>query len=312
MQWIWWLLAIDLALRVTVRSWPGVKPDRYNITCRRGVFVLPGVLADAKNQVTPIREELFQLGDLYYCKYGLLGGRVIYSPSVVKRLLARKILRQARANHLGEIILCAISLGGTVALDVAAELRRLAPDEFDIKLLALESVSGSENLLSGGNVVAPIMRWARFIPSGLILGTVLGVVIAIPQALWFNQLPKESEIEDDIVIKGVAYSKAAIQRKAKHDMAGYLIGVLFRELAHMSSSQLDASRLACFSKIVYIEYTLHNVTVSQPAERNKWQAVAAKAGVPFTYWQVESPHVALWQMPTASRKALSQAVSELL
>ena len=58
-------------------------------------------------------------------------------------------------------------------------------------------------------------------------------------------------------------------------------------------------------------YTWNNVTLRQPDERELWRVASRRAGVHFTFWSVETPHVALAQMPSASIKILSQALEEV-
>lgn len=300
-QLILLVLAADLTLRVLVRGRPIVTAEDRTSN-DTGLFVIPGVLGDPRNQVSPVKDVLTKHGRLLYCRWG----RVFYSPSRNKRVFASEILRLSDYLDIKRKVLFGVSLGGTVALDVAVEMHKLAPDAEKPLLVVLDGVgSGPKNLLSGGNILAPAARWLRFLPFGLITILVFGLIVTVPMSLFINQGPKDSEIEDGL-------DKEQVKRKAKSDMSWYFTGAFLRQMAHMAQSRLTTNRLLAVSSIVYVQYTQNNVTLHQPAECDAWREAAEAAGVPFTHYTVEAPHVALAQMPTVSSKALEQALGGLL
>ena len=309
LDWVLAYLTFDLLLRIVVRGMPTVKREKRGVTSNGvGIFVEPGILANAKNQISPIADLLRAHGTLFYCTLG----RVVYSPSWVRRRHARKIVRMIYKHNLNRVVFCAVSLGATTSLDVMEELARIAPELPKPELIVFDGVgSGSKNLLSGGNVAGPVCSWLRFFPIGLITRVVLESIIEVPKSC-LNKGPVADEIEDDIVIDGESYTKEAIQKKAKKDMSWYLLGVFLRQVAHMHESHLTEKRMSNVWSVAYFEYTWHNVTVKQPDERNAWQAAAEAAHVPFKYWSVEAPHAALAQMPEHSRAVVGPALQEIL
>ena len=309
----WWHVVllcwfIDLALRFIVRGRPTVYGEGKVLQGRTGIFSEPGILAQAENQMAPIADLLRKYGAMYYCTIG----RIVYSPSHVARRHARRIAEIARAQKLDKLIFVGVSLGGTTALDVAEQLQKIAPDLPKPELILFEGIgSGSKNLLSGGNVAAPIFAWLRFVPIGLVARVVIESIIEVPKSLWINQGPKDSEIEDDIVINGTPYTKEETKKKAQKDMSWYLLGVFARQMVHMHASRLTDKRLQRFARIAYFEYTLHNVTVHQPAERLAWQSAAESAGVEFLHWEIATPHVAFWQAPSENRQVIGRALESM-
>ena len=228
-QWLVLALAIDFALRVVVRGWSKVTADTDNSSAKKG-FIIPGVLAEAKNQISPVRDVLAEHGRLYYCNWG----RVFYSPSAITKRFAREIVWQTRVDNLTQPVIVGVSLGGRVALDVAKEIRRIAPD-IRPGLVVLDGIgSGPKNLLSGGKILAPIARWARFIPFGLITILVFGAVVTIPLSLFVNQGPVDSQIE-------LGLNKHKVKVKAKKDMSWYFTGAFLRQMAHLAKPALSSA-----------------------------------------------------------------------
>ncbi len=308
MNWVIIALAVDFGLRFVILGWPRITAPVRQYKGGTGLYIFPGVLADARNQVSPIWDVLHDYGRLFY---GNLS-RVLYSPWMIKHRFAKQIAQIDRKFELEQDVLVGISLGATIALDVNDQLFKNDPHRQKPGLIVFDGVAGPENLLSGGNVAGPVFRVLRWVPIGFVSGTVIGAVIALLQYLWINQVPKDAEIEDDILQGGQPVTKEDVKQKAKKDMAGYLFGVFARQMVHISAGKVTPERLSRFAWIQYYEYTWHNVTVSQPAERRKWQEAAHKASVPFDLWQIEAPHVAFAQMPTATKKALAQALPRFL
>lgn len=296
---IYWLLVIDFALRFVILGWPRVSDAAGNYRGGNGFFLFPGVLAETQNQFMPVREALQPFGRLFYANFDRT--RAIFSPWRNKRVFAKRILELDSKYQFNQVVLGGCSMGAGVALDVNDELHRRNPTMRKPGLVVFDGVGGSENLLSGGNILGPIAPWLRVIPIGFFTGLLISSVFTIVQSLWINQLPKDAEIEEGL-------DKEAVKRKAKRDMAWYQTSVFLRQMAYMHTNTVTPKRLSRFAWIVYFEYTDHNVTLSQPAERNKWAAMAREAGVAFSTWPIESPHVAFAQMPTVSIKAILQGL----
>lgn len=298
MKWVLGFMIVDYLLRFVVLGWPKMIDKNRLSKGGNGLFIFPGVLGEPYNQVGPIRDLLERHGNLFYGKIG----RVLYSPWMVRHRFTDQIEKIERRYEFSQGVLVGISLGACIALDVNDQRFRNDPHAQKYGLMVYDGVAGPKNLLSGANIAAPIfcvIRWLN--PLGLISGTILGTLLMIPQGIWINQGPKDDEIEDGL-------DKKAVQKKAKWDMFGYLPNVFARQMVHIAASEVTAERLARFAWVQYFEYDWKNVTVSQPSEREKWRRAAIEAGVPFDYWMIDAPHVAFAQMPTASRKVLSQAL----
>ncbi|MDB5176543.1 MAG: hypothetical protein JWN75_211 [Candidatus Saccharibacteria bacterium] len=302
MNWVLVFIIVDYLLRFVVLGLPKINDTLDSCEGKYGLYIFPGVLGESFNQIGPIRDVFSQYGRLFYGKIG----RVIYSPTLVKRRFARQIELAEKTHGYDKGVLVGISLGACIALDVNDQRFENNPNAEKYGLIVFDGVAGSKNLLSGGNIFAPIFRVLRWmIPIGLISGLIIGMLIMIPQGLWINQGPKDEEIEDGL-------DKEQVKKKAKRDMFGYLPGVFARQLVHIAASEVNAERLSRFAWIQYYQYDWKNVTVNQPGERLKWQEIAREAEVPFDYRVIDAPHVAFAQMPTVSRKALSQGLPRFL
>jgi hypothetical protein len=287
---ILWLL--DIALRICVPGFLSVTEGNYNTLYRdRGLYIIPGVLHEARNQISPVEKAFSQWGQSYYVNWG----RWLYSPTVNKYVLARRIAnakRKQRSYYFNDVLV-ATSLGGSVALDTAERLHKIAPDLPKPGLIVLEGVAGSENLLAGGNIAGPVFRAARwFVPLGLVGLSLVNVIVLPLQYFVLNKPPKDGEIEDGL-------DKEAVKRKARRDMFGYSVSTFTRQTAHMNACKLTPDKLRNFAWVQYYSCTKGNVTVRQPEEMNKWNQAAVRAGVYFHRVEVETPHVAFEQMPSA-------------
>ncbi len=283
-----WLL--DIALRICVPGFLTVKQGRYNPHYHdRGLYVIPGVLAESKNQLSPIARAIRDWGQLYYVNWG----RWLYSPTINKRVLAMHIANNKRRQRSSchRDVLVAVSLGASVALDTGAWLRKIAPDQLKPGLIVFDGVAGSENLKAGGNIGGPVFRVLRwFVPLGLVGLSVINLIVLPVQYFLLNQPPKDDEIQDGL-------DKEAVKRKARRDMFGYSISAFTRQTAHMSACKLTPDKLRSFAWVQYYYCTWNNGTLDQPAEVDKWEHAAYQAGVRFNAVEVETPHNAFAQMP---------------
>ncbi|USN96201.1 MAG: hypothetical protein H6797_03935 [Candidatus Nomurabacteria bacterium] len=304
MSWLWVTVVVLWGLDIVARiiAWGGlnIQPDGLLKDGERRLYVIPGVLAEAKNQISPLRPILSQWGRLIYVNWG----KWFYSPSMNKHVLAQRIVEDRRQYDAGDIVLVASSLGGSVSLDVGERLHEIAPD---IKpgLIVFDGIAGSSNLKGPGKILGPVVRYGRWlIPLGFVGITLLNLVL-MPIAKRMNEgaLPKDDEIEDGL-------NKKAIQDKARKDMAGYAVfTTLFRQTAHMSATKVTPEKLRNFSYVQYYCCTLDNVTVQQPKEARKWRNAASKARVPFNAVEVKSPHDAYAQMPKLWRSKVGKNLS---
>lgn len=297
----WVLLwACDVALRFVILGWPRVSDAAGNYRGGTGIFLFPGVLAEAVNQFAPVREALQPFGRLFYANFDLT--RAIFSPWRNKRVFAKRIAQLDTKYQFDQKVFAGCSMGAGVALDVRDEMHRRNPTDLRKPgLIVFDGVGGSENLLSGGNIGGPVMTYLRWLPIGFFAGLLVSSVVTVVQSLFINQLPKDAEIEVGLDIE-------AVKAKAKRDMSWYQTAVFLRQLAYMHRNRVTPERLARFAWIVYFEYTDHNVTLSQPAERNKWSQMAHQAGVPFANWSIDAPHVAFAQMPELNKKMILQGL----
>lgn len=299
---IWALLwACDVALRFVILGWPRMSDAVGNYRGGTGMFLFPGILAEAVNQFTPIRAAIQPYGRMFYANFDLT--RAIFSPWRNKRVFAKRIAQLDAKYQFDQKVFFGCSMGAGVALDVRDEMHRLNPeDQRKPGLVVFDGVGGSENLLSGGNIGGPLMTYARWIPIGFFSGLILSsLFMYFVQMRFLNQPPKDAEIEVGLDIK-------AVKAKAMRDMSWYQTSVFLRQLAYMHRNRVTPERLAKFAWIVYFEYTDHNVTLSQPAERSKWSKMAHEAGVPFTSWTIDAPHVAFAQMPELNTKMILQGL----
>lgn len=297
MHWIMWLWAADVALRFIILGRPRISDDAGG---RGGVamFLFPGILAETVNQFTPIRKSLEAYGRLFYANFDMT--RAIYSPWHNKRVFAKSINKLDAKHQFDQVVLVGCSMGATVALDVNDEMHLRNPSMQKPGLVVFDGIGGTNNLVFPMNVAAPVAAYLRFVPVGFFCGLFLSSILMVG-AYFINPLPADDEIEFGL-------DKKAVKKKARRDMGGYQLSVQVRQLVHMRASKVTPERLSRFAWIVYFEHTDHNVTLRQPAEMNKWAAMAYSANVPFASWDIESPHVAFAQMPRIANKRIVEAL----
>jgi hypothetical protein len=183
-------------------------------------------------------------------------------------------------------------MGGLLSLDVVSWLRDHGGTDKTIKLIAVDSPSGSQNMLAGGNIGAPVLR---FLPFGRLyswMGAGLIKMMLVP--------PKDENIEPGL-------DRAAVKREGIAMMSQATLSSWRDQLVYIASrKQLSASDFdGIDAPVVYMRCDRNNETVSQPIAANTWSTTSKTVMVVG----VDSTHCGFLERQATWRKAFASVLS---
>ena len=205
-----------------------------------------------------------------------------FYPSYIARQLADMIddgaRRYRRVNIIGS------SMGGLLAVDALARLTdpSLAPM---IRSILVDSPFGARDLMSGGNIAAPVLRWMR-----------LGQLPLLQRFPIKGGPPKPHEVQDGLDFEEV-------KRVMMARMEGFTFGTWAQDMAYMDW-RFPAAALPFMSDAWYVPCTLGNETVRDTAVGGWTDAVPGLKVRP-----VVSPHCGYAQQPQAFIEAFAEILA---
>ena len=205
-----------------------------------------------------------------------------FDPGYIARQLADMIVE--RAPHYKRLNIIGSSMGGLLAVDALAELSdlSLAPK---IRPILVDSPFGASDLMSGGNIAAPVLRWTR-----------LGQLPLLQRFPIKGGPPKPHEVQADLDFDEV-------KRVMMARMEGFTFGTWAQDMAYMDW-RFPAAALLFMSDTRYVRCTLGNETVRETAVRGWMGAVPG-----MKLYEVASPHCGYAQQPEEFIRAFAQILA---
>lgn len=273
------LLFIDTMLRSRLSA--TTRFDMLSSTERASnlIVYLPGILADGITSSDPMRRTWQNYADVLCVSYGTER----FDGEAQAKVIANMLLKELRENKREKLVLMLSSMGGILGLDIWNQIHDDPSIPSRVEMVVVDGIQGSENMLGGGNIAAPVVS---LLPFGPIYNALLGPVFRKLQVP-----PKDPDIQEDL-------DKDKVKKEAMAAMAPYKISVWRDQLTYMSGhNDLYPRQFRGISRVYYLMCTDHNETVKQPNEMRKWQNSIKAAGIEFDLIKVPTPHCAYAQQP---------------
>ncbi len=253
------------------------------------IVYVPGILADGVKSSDPVRAAWLKFGDVMHVSY--VGNR--FDGSVVANHIARDIvtLHNSLNTPHRRIVFILSSMGGMLGLDVLEKLDHMRYPITDRRLVLVDAPSGSQDMLSGGNIFAPLMRVLPF-------GPVYNVLLA-PLKRKMLLPPKDDSIEDHL-------DKELVKKTALENMDEFPVSVWRDQLVYMATYFFDREKLAY--PAIYLRCDEDNVTVKQPQAAQTWSTIFENMKIV----PVASPHCAYAERQRSWQKVFTMALDDLL
>jgi len=300
MPWWLWIFAIPVGLVLLFiaathldRALSGLKSDvilhgQRGEKTGRLIIYLPGILAHGDDSSRSLIDTWLRHGDVLTVSY--VGER--FDAAGVAKTVVRRLQNDLEHN---QFVFVGSSMGGLLAVDIVDQMR-LNPNRevlVSSSFVLIDSPSGSKDMLSGGNIGAPVMRLLPFGRMFNKLGAPLMRAMLVP--------PKDENIEAHLDHDG-------IKSQAIEDMGKYPLSVWRDQLAYMAAHPaLRPSSFAGLNRLVYLRCDRNNETVQQPQAANRWARVSRELRI----IGVDSTHCGYLERPMTWNQHFEQVLQDM-
>lgn len=214
---------------------------------------LPGLVAHGDDSSRTVLQTWLKYGDVLTVSYT---GERFNAADVIKNVVMRL---RVDVGH-DQFVFIGSSMGGLLAVDIIDQLRKdgNTATVAASSIIFVDSPSGSRDMLSGGNIGAPVLR---FLPIGRAFNW-----LHLPMVP-----PKDKNIEDLL-------DRDTIKAQAIKDMKKFPTSVWRDQLAYMAAHPaLRASNFSGLGQLIYlmcdrvVDGVQQNETVKQPQAAETWR-----------------------------------------
>lgn len=299
-----WLLALTTTFRFT--QTPGDTPES-----KRLLVYLPGTLFDGDESVAEIKHAMLApVAAGMFVSYGFWR----FIPKRVTRKTAAAIgdMNDPTQKYTS-IVLVGASFGGRVAADVSLLLqtqygwRRSSVSTIEVSVdtqpsiavIAVDTPCETNSFLNPGRRVSLIMRW-------VFAGPIVSIVLwPILRMLLVPPYDEDIEVGEDLL------DVDKVKQLAVKRMARFMFSAICDQQRYLADNSIEWVLGMKGLDVVYLSCDRNNITVLQPAARNKLELYLEGEVHSFASRSVASPHCGFLQLRYTWAKVLREVLEAL-